>query len=67
MSRALMLCCLLALLAGCGPTWVNPYIASPREEDERFDSDSAQCREAAGDLKQAYEDCLTRRGWERQD
>lgn len=67
MRRALLFCVLAALLAGCGPTWTHPNIASPREEDRRFEADSAQCREAAGDFKQGYEDCLTRRGWERKD
>ncbi len=67
MKRALVLCALAALLAGCGPTWVHPDIASPREEDQRFDTDSAHCRDEAGDDRQGYEDCLMRRGWERKD
>jgi hypothetical protein len=67
MKRALLFCVLAALLSGCGPAWVHPDIASPREEDRRFDADSALCRDEAGDYKQGYEDCLMRRGWERQD
>ncbi|MES9996178.1 hypothetical protein [Desulfovibrio aminophilus] len=74
MSRTAVAALLLAALAlsGCGKEWTHPDIASPREEDQRFETDSATCRDESArapeaDRRRVFEDCLTLLGWEKKD
>ncbi|WP_449243037.1 hypothetical protein [Desulfovibrio sp.] len=74
MRRAAVAALLLAALAlsGCGRQWTHPYIAGPRAEDKRFDTDSATCRAEADRAKESdrarvFEDCMTLQGWEKKD
>lgn len=62
----LMIMAMLLGLSACGKDWSHPYIADPRDEDEQFEIDEAQCESQSED-SEAFDKCMRGKGWEEED